>query len=278
MPSPTFVVTTSQQADTSLCEQALAWARRLGAQFVPRRRRSVAALCREAGVEAALTVTHQRVGLVMADGSGEYFFHPNMARLRLQNIASGKGDPMVTAMQLGPGDTVLDCTLGRGSDAIVAAHVVGPSGRVIGYELDPLVAALTIHGLATYTIAGQGVQEAMRRVEAHQGDCEQILPTLEPGSFDVVYFDPFFDETIPQSQAMRELRRVGVHRKLSPGTFVAALRVARRCVVIKQRRNGPYRDHPAAVRVVGGGGSRIEYVVLQTPLGTPRPGNTFWGA
>lgn len=266
MPSPTFVVTTSQKADLVLKESALSWAERLGVEFVPRRGRSVAAVCESAGVEAALTVTHQRVGLVMADGSDEYFFHPNMARMRLHNIDSGKGDPMVTAMELGPSDSVLDCTLGRGADAIVAARIVGPEGRVIGYEADPLVAALTIHGLATYQIEGRGIQEAMRRVQAHQGDCEQVLPTLGDDSFGVVYFDPFFDETVEKSQAMASLRRLGVHRELASETFDQALRVARRCVVIKQRRDGPYRQHPDVVRVVGGGGSRIEYVVLGDPF------------
>ncbi|MCD6359468.1 MAG: class I SAM-dependent methyltransferase [Armatimonadetes bacterium] len=266
MPSPTFVVTTSQKADPALRREALEWAERLSVEFVPRRGRSLAALCAGAGVEAALTVTHQRVGLVMADGSDEYFFHPNTARMRLHNIDSAKGDPMVTAMELGPGDTVLDCTLGRASDAIVAARQVGARGRVIGYEADKLVAALTIHGLATYRIEGRGIQEAMRRIEAHHGDCEEVLPALADDDFDVVYFDPFFDETVEQSQAMASLRRLGVHRDLAPGTFEHALRVARRCVVIKQRKGGPYARLPDVIRIVGGGNSRIEYVVLGDPF------------
>ena len=266
MPSPTFIVTTSQKADPALKREALAWAERLGTEFVPRRGRSVEAVCGAAGVEAALTVTHERVGLVMADGSDEYFFHPNMARTRLHNIDSGMGDPMITAMELSAGDSALDCTLGRASDAVVAARVVGGSGRVEGYEADALVAALTIHGLANYVILGRGIQHAMRRVHAHHGDCEQILPTLDTDAFDVVYFDPFFEQTVEQSQAMASLRRLGQHRELAPTVFDEAMRVASRCVVIKQRREGPFADHPDVVRIVAGGGSRIEYVVLGDPF------------
>ncbi len=266
MPSPTYIVTTSQKADAVLREEAELWAARLGVPFVPRRARSIPDVCGVAGVEAALTITHLRVGLVMADGSDEYFFHPNMARMRLHNMDSGKGEPMITAMGLGPGDSVLDCTLGRAADAMVAARAVGPDGLVVGYEADPLVAALTIHGLATYQIDGRGLQDAMRRVQARHGDCEEILPTLATDSFDVVYFDPFFEHTIEQSQAMASLRRLGQHRELSPDVFVEAARVARRCVVIKQRKAGPYNAHPDVIRVVGGGGSRIEYVVLGDPF------------
>ncbi len=266
MPSPTFIVTTSQKADPALKREALAWAERLGAEFVPRRGRSVEAVCGASDVDAALTVTHERVGLVMADSSDEYFFHPNMARTRLHNIDSGMGDPMVTAMELAAGDSVLDCTLGRASDAVVAARVVGGSGRVEGYEADALVAALTVHGLANYVIRGRGIEDAMRRIRAHHGDCEQILPTLETDAFDVVYFDPFFEHTVEQSQAMASLRRLGQRRELSPSVFDEALRVARRCVVIKQRRDGPFADHPDVVKIVGGGGSRIEYVVLGDPF------------
>ena len=45
MPSPTFVVTTSQKADPPLKRVALEWAERLGVEFVPRRGRSITAIC-----------------------------------------------------------------------------------------------------------------------------------------------------------------------------------------------------------------------------------------
>jgi len=263
MPDLPYVVTTSRRGDPELIARARQWAERLGVRFVARADRGLAKLCREEGVEAALTVTPVRVGLLIPAEGVEYFYHPSMARTRIRNLRDGKGDPMVTAMCLQPGDSVLDCTLGRATDAIVASWVVGEERCVVGYEADPLIAALTIEGLASYQIQGAGVQEAMRRIDARQGDCVAVLPTLADESLDVAYFDPFFYETVEESQAMQPLRRLGVHRPIPVETFEHARRVARRRVVIKRRAGAPTGDLPGVAEVVSGGGSSVEYVVLK---------------
>lgn len=257
-----YVVTTSRRSDQELTAEARRWAERLGVPYVRRADRSLTRLCADQRVDAVLTVTSERVALVIPGEGLEYFFHPNMARTRIRNLLDGRGDPMVTAMDLQPGDRVLDCTLGRASDATVAAWVVGPQGRVVGYEADPLIAALTIEGLRTYTIAGPGVQEAMRRIDARQGDCTEVLPELPSRSYDVVAFDPFFDEPVAEAQAMQPLRRLGVHRPIPEETFAEARRVVRRCVVIKQRRGGPMAALPGVRTLVAGGSSAVQYVVL----------------
>jgi len=165
-----YVVSTSRKPTSKLTSAAREWAERLGVQQVPRRGRSLLAICGEQGVEGVLTVTPVRVALVLPREGLEYFFHPSMARTRIHNIRDGRGDPMVSAMALQPGDEVLDCTLGRGSDAIVASWVVGETGHVVGIEVQPLVAELTIHGLKTYEIEGPGIVAAMRWIEALHGD------------------------------------------------------------------------------------------------------------
>lgn len=257
-----YVVTTSRRTDPELIELAQRWAERLGQPPVERADRSLAQICEDEGVEAVLTVTSERVGLVFPAEEVEYFFHPSMARTRIRNIREGFGDPMVSAMALKPGDRVLDCTLGRATDATVASWVVGDEGQVVGYEVHPLLAALTIEGLATYEIEGAGVQEAMRRIDARQGDCREVLPELENDSFDAVYFDPFFEAMVEQSQAMKPLRRIGLHEPIPRETYEEGRRVASRAVVIKQRRGEELQDVPEPDDVVSGGGSRVEYLVL----------------
>lgn len=271
-----YVVTTSRRLDPELVARAQQWAERLGAPYVPRDDRSLTKLCAAEGVEAALTVTPLRVGLVVPAEDVEYFFHPSMARTRVRNIRDGMGDPMIRAMALQPGDSVLDCTMGRAVDATVASSVVGEQGSVVGYEAHPLVAALTIEGLQSYEIEGLGVQEAMRRIDARHGDCREVLPTLEARSFDIVYFDPFFQHTVEQSQAMQPLRRLGLHEPIPAATYEEARRVAKRAVVIKRRREQDAPQLPAAARVVSGGGSRIEYVVLE-PVGRDEPADQGQG-
>lgn len=258
----TYVVTSSRRPDPELDRQARQWAERLDVPFVPRADRSVARLCRDEGVDAALTITAERVTLRIPDEQVEYFFHPSMARTRIRNIIDGMGDPMVTAMQLREGDAVLDCTLGRATDATVASWVVGEAGLVVGYEANRLLAELTAHGLATYEIEGPGVEEAMRRIDARHGDCREILPTIATSAFDVVYLDPFFEHTVEQSQAMQPLRRLGLHEPIGDETWEHARRVARRCVVVKRRRDDKPLDLPGVIGVEAGGGSRVQYVVL----------------
>ena len=257
-----YVVTTSRRTDPDLIERAERWAERLDRPLIERNDRSLARICADEDVEAVLTVTSERVGLVFPAEDVEYFFHPSMARTRIRNIMGGFGDPMVTAMELVSGDSVLDCTLGRATDATVAAWVVGEEGRVVGYEANPLLAALTIEGLAEYEIDGAGVQEAMRRIDARQGDCRVVLPEMEADSFDVVYFDPFFGETLQKSQAMKPLRRIGQHEPIPRETYEEARRVAARSVVIKQRRGEELPSVPEPREIVSGGGSRVEYLIL----------------
>ncbi len=258
-----YLVTTSRRTDPELVGRAQAWAERLGMPYADRADRSLEKFCAEEGVEAALTVTSVRVGLVIPADGTEYFFHPSMARTRIRNTREGGGDPMVTAMALQPGDSVLDCTLGRAADATVAAWAVGEDGHVVGYEAHPLLAALTIEGLASYEIDGAGVQEAMRRIDAREGDCREVLPTLDTRSFDVVYFDPFFGRMVERSDAMKPLRRIGLHEPIERVTYEAARRVASRAVVVKQRRGEELPGVPEPANIISGGGSRIEYLVIE---------------
>lgn len=198
----------------------------------------------------------------------EYFYHPGMAKPRLKSIWKGQGDPMVEAMGLREGDEVLDCTLGRGTDAIVASYVVGPRGRVVGIESVPLIAALTEHGLQTFEFTqgkaeeNERVKEAMKRIEVVCTDHLDYLLTARPKSFDVVYFDPLFHQPVVESVAMIPLRALADKQPLRPEAFELALRVARRCVVVKQRRGTPLWEKFQPDRVVAGRHSHIEYGVF----------------
>ena len=186
-----------------------------------------------------------------------------MARTRLHNIRDGRGDPMITAMALGPGDSVLDCTLGRAADAIVAAHVVGDTGRIVGLEVVPVIAQLTIAGVAEYEDQSPIVTAAMRRIDAHQASYAEYLPTCPDDAFDIVYFDPIFDQPLLLSEAMAPLRAVADHSPLPPEMLTEAVRVARRRVVIKQRKGSALWERLGVTTLIAGPGSRVEYGVVE---------------
>lgn len=257
-----IIVTTSRRPTDGLRRQAEQWAERLGVPLV-QRTGSLEQLCLQYGAQGVLTVTGQRVTYHEPVSGLEYFFHPSMAKVRIHNLQAGRGDPMIAAMGLRTGDSVLDCTVGRACDATVAAHVTGPKGAVVGLEKVPLIAQLTIHGLATYEDSSAGLTALLRRIQVMEGDYMQYLPRCEDAGFDVVYFDPVFHEPLEKSQAMAPLRELADKQPVTEQALQQALRICRRRVVIKQRYDTPLWEQLGITRVVRGGSSRIEYGIAE---------------
>jgi 16S rRNA (guanine1516-N2)-methyltransferase len=156
------------------------------------------------------------------------------ARARLRGgVADPTGhDPFLDAAGIREGDAVLDCTLGLGADALVAAVAAGPSGRVLGVEASPALAAWVAEGLRRL---GDGAAD---RVEVQAGDHAAVLSALAPASFDVVVFDPMFRHARAGPAGFDVVRRLADPRPLSPGALREARRVARRWVVVKDGAPG----------------------------------------
>ena len=162
-----------------------------------------------------------------------------MAKLRILALAQGKHDILVDALQLKSGACVLDCTCGLGADAIVASCKVGATGRVRTLEASPLLALLVEHGMASYALDDPpDLAPAMRRVEVLNADYADYLRREANNAWDVVYFDPMFSETIADAQGLDLVRCLAWVGGPSPADLGEARRVARRRVVMKDRRPG----------------------------------------
>jgi len=260
-----LVVTTSHKASTEQQDRARAWAERLSAPLARRNARSIAEVAADEHATGVLVISDRPPVYYEPGRELEYFFHPNMAKVRIHNLKAGRGEPMIEAMQLRGGDTVLDCTLGRGCDAIVASWVVGATGKVAGVERIPILAAFTEYGLANYKIQPADVAAAMRRIEVYQADYHNILADADAASFAIVYFDPIFDQPLDGSRAMDLLRALADQHSVDAAALQEAQRVARRAVVIKQRRGSNYWEQwPFPFNIVAGGASRVEYGILST--------------
>jgi len=103
----------------------------------------------------------------------------------------------------------------------------------------------------------------MRRIEAIHADHMEYLLQCADKSFDLVYFDPIFDEPLRKSQSMAPLRAVAEREPLSEDAVREAVRVAKRRVVIKQRRNTELWTRIPVTRIAAGPGSRVEYGVIE---------------
>ncbi len=86
--------------------------------------------------------------------------------------APGSGmTPSSALAELRAGDTILDCTLGLGQDALVAALVVGPSGRVVALEKSLALYAVVSEGLNAYDYGPQLLPCARRSTPTRTRTC-----------------------------------------------------------------------------------------------------------
>ena len=119
--------------------------------------------------------------------------------------ALGVGNPVRRA-GLKAGDTVLDIGSGGGIDSILAAHLVGPTGRVIGIDVvDDMLAR------ARANAADAGVGD---RCEFLRGEMEAV--PLPANSVDVVISNGVINLSPRKSRVLAE-----VYRVLRPGGRLA---------------------------------------------------------
>ncbi|QRK14031.1 class I SAM-dependent methyltransferase [Archangium violaceum] len=249
-----LAVTTSGKPEDSLSARAREAARQWGLPFIPRRRKEPIGPLLESAAEAF--IVFEREGVSLWDKEGSFSFNPGMAHLRRLRILSGQtggDDALVRVAELRAGDHFLDCTLGLGQDALVAALVVGPSGRVVGLEKSLALHAVVSEGLKAYDYGPDSC-----RVETVHADAQMYLRSLHSGSFDVVFFDPMFEKPRKSQPAFEMLRRFAEHAPLTPETLEEARRVARRWVVVKGSK---YSDDLKKLGIEAEPGSRYTSVI-----------------
>ncbi len=255
------IVTTSLRAGAEQVELAARISEQTGLPLVERGKKSISGLAAEWNARAVIVVKADKVTCIM--GEKEFFFHPGLAGLRIKEIKRGKTDQMIDAMALKPGHEVLDCTLGLGTDAIVASYFVGKTGRVVGLESSVVLALLVRMGMQLYKDARREVIEAMRRIVINNADHYEILAGLPENSYDVVYFDPMFRVPRMKSCSINAFRMLADDRPLTPKVIRLALRVARRRVVVKENRAGNELKRLGFQLLTGGKNSAVAYGIMQ---------------
>ena len=255
-----LIVTTSYHPTGEQIEEAHRLTRRLKAEFAERGDQSVAAL---RGDDAHLpVVVVRRDRWVCQVGELEFFFHPSLAKQRIAGLRKDERDPMVQAMELRPGDRVLDCTLGLGADAIVASYCVGAEGAVIGVENVAVIAEILSRGLSVFRSDLTILNEAMRRVHVICADHLEYLQAQASDSFDVVYFDPMFATPLYESRPLLPLRKLADHRPLRAEAIQEATRVARRRVLVKSNRGSTLLRQLGLPMLQSGTRSRVEFGII----------------
>ena len=245
-----FIVTTTRKADFVQETLAAEISLKLGGELVKREDFSFDTLKRIHDAENILLVKKNSLSIVTSDG--ELFFHPNTAHLRIKKLRGGAGDRLIDALKISSGSTVLDCTLGLGSDAIVESFIAGAAGKVVALEINPLIAEVVSCGLKNFSDDSPHILEAMRRVEVINADCAEFLKTCPNNSFDVVYFDPMFRRPIKKSSGLNSIRPLADNRPLTLENIREARRVAKYRVVMKEH-SGSTEFERLGFKVLSGG-------------------------
>jgi len=252
-----LIITTSLSPIDSLEVTARSLSQRLGIPYVERRNRSL----REVTGSNAGAIVVESSGISLRLGGSVFRFHPNMAKLRVSQLIKGGRDRLVEVMELSPGDRVLDCTCGLAADAIVASFVVTQSGLVHALEVSPVLYEIVSQGLSTYADPFKELVDAMRRVQVFNVSYSDYLRRASDNEYDVVYFDPMFEQTYESSKGLEIVRILGKPDTPSCDDIAEAVRVAKRLVVMKDRTKGT-RLYELGFDVVSAG-DKIDYGVIR---------------
>lgn len=233
-----LLVTTAGRTTNEMIEKAKKTADELNLSYINREKKTVKWL-REKYEEDILVVGKERMELFSLNSDQPFFFHPNSASFRMKRILKGERDTFAEAAGLKKGMSFLDCTLGMASDSIIASHTVGTEGEVKGIEASLPISYLVKHGLNVWDSGVMEMDAAMKRIKVVHSMAIDYLKSLEDNSFDVVYFDPMFEEPIEDSAGINTLRKWAVYQRIDKETVGEAKRVAKGKVILKEHYNSP---------------------------------------
>lgn len=227
-----IVTTARKQAD--LEEKAQRVAHDLNILYVKRKSFSLQKLCAIHQAERLILLTEDKIKCVFChDTNHSFYFHPNIAMVRLRRLRKGQIDLFIETSQLQVGQSLLDCTMGLASDATVASYVVGKEGKVMALESDPVIAYIVQNGLQRWKTNHDEFDQALRRVQVCQKDHLEYLRQCDTNAYDVVYFDPMFEQTVNHSFGISALKKLTSSQDLHDEVIEEAKRVARLRVVMK---------------------------------------------
>ncbi|WP_419881132.1 class I SAM-dependent methyltransferase [Peribacillus sp. B-H-3] len=225
-------VTTPGRTDEESIAQAKLFAAEMGLSYVPRNKQSIRKL-QEITSSDCLVLGKERYELYRLNEREPFFFHPNLASIRIKRLEKGEQDAYLAAAGIAEGSEVLDCTLGLGSDAIVASYAAGAKGRITAIEENPYLSLLVEKGLSEWKTGSEKMDQAMKRIEVKTAPHLKVLEALPDNSYDVVYFDPMFEVAIKESSGIQALAFFASRHGLTRETVWEAKRVARKRVVLK---------------------------------------------
>ncbi|HAM80456.1 class I SAM-dependent methyltransferase [Ornithinibacillus bavariensis] len=227
-----MIITTAGRASSPLSLKAKKLAIEYGFLYRERNSESIEAMKIQLQ-EHIIVVAKNGLFISPLNSSTRLFFHPNLAMVRAKRVLKGENDPLIQTAKLKEGMKFLDCTLGLASDSIIASLAVGTSGAVTGLEGNDLLYLLAREGLKDFSTGNREIDTAMKRINVVNIDHLEYLRQTPDKSYDVVYFDPMFQEAIESSSGINSIREQALCTDISSEVITEAKRVATQCILMK---------------------------------------------
>lgn len=257
---PIWVVPAVDQARYLNYGQVLS--ERFGFPFRPRNGKTIRQL--EEILQAALLVAHSQ-GCYYQKDQVKLKYHMGLAPLRLQQLGRMKKDYLLEALELQGNETIIDATFGFGADSLVIASQLRPSvGQIIGLESSLPIYCVASEGLQHYVDeTGLITREICQRIQLLHQEHQDFLSRQTDASVDVVFFDPMFLQPVKGSFHLEGIRSFGNYEPLNLASIQEAIRVSRKRVVIKERRDSPFWSQWPIHHLIGGKYSNVAYGVIE---------------
>ena len=126
--------------------------------------------------------------------------------------------------------------MGLASDSLVMTAV---GNRVTALESQEVIFQVVSRGLATYQTDDKRLEKAMRSIKAIKSDSLSFLKSQADHSFDIIYADPMFSETIKESENLQAIKPLANGSRLTEEWLDEAKRVAREKIIIKAHFRDP---------------------------------------
>ncbi|AMW33581.1 class I SAM-dependent methyltransferase [Fervidobacterium islandicum] len=162
--------------------------------------------------------------------AGRLFFHPGMAKIRMENYKRDGRDLLLEALRPSYEDIIYDATFGLGMDAVFMAHFVK---QVIGTEVSVHIYRVVSYGLSNYKSKEEWINEAVKKIVLFNDDMKDFIKRQPDKSFDIVYCDPMFENPVYESSALNPLRPLASYDTIDTEIVEEMIRIARKRVVIK---------------------------------------------
>ena len=260
-----MIITTSQKASPTIKKETIELANLLGLSYVERHKKPISELFL---VDNPIAVVSNKKLTIHFNEDQEHSFHLSMAQLRILRLERNEDDHLVKAIEVltqesSKSISIVDCTLGIGSDSIVMAYAF-PNACITALEASYPIWLSTWFGLRHYEHTNASVTDALRRIEAIHCDFESYLSDLPDKSMDILYFDPMFEVPIEESPQFKPLRGHTFEGAIKRNVIEEAKRVSRLGFIIKERPfSSVFKEFPPT-QWMGGKYSRIGYGIYSS--------------